>query len=123
MSPGGDTAHRAGAPDWHQAWTCALEELELDVVEAERLLATGRDAADGIDIIDRRDLASWRPPVIGPLPVDLRARAEAILARQLRVADDLARMMGANRREVEVARRMTSGTLGRRQSVFVDSDL
>lgn len=108
--------------DWHEAWSIALEALELDVVEAERLLALGRPAADANELMT--GVAAWSPPrLAGPLPVELRARAEAILARQLRVADDLVRAMGSNRREVQVARKMNSGSVDRTRPVFVDSQM
>ena len=104
--------------EWQQAWEAALAALELDVLEAEQLLATGpAETADPLPVAE-----PWTPPVLpGPLPSNLRSRAEAILARQLRVADDLARAMGGNRREQQVARRMDSGTVDRSQPVFVDS--
>lgn len=112
----------AAERDWHRAWSAALEALELDVIEAERLLAARGVPGEASDAVAAA--AHWVPPVIrAPLPVDLRARAEAILARQLRVADDLVRTMGTNRREAQVARRMGSGTTDRVQPVFVDSQL
>lgn len=106
--------------EWHDAWSAALEVLELDVLEAERLLALGRAPADAGELMPVP--GAWTPPrVRGALPADLRARAEAILARQLRVADDLVRAMGSNRRELQVARKMNSGAVDRTRPVFVDS--
>jgi hypothetical protein len=106
--------------DWHQAWHSALETLELDVVEAERLLAVGRATSEAVDLPPLA--GGWTPPALdGPPPGDLRARAEAILARQLRVAEDLARAMGSNRRQARIADRMDSGLVDRTQPVFIDS--
>jgi hypothetical protein len=50
-----------------ERWTELLEELEHDAAHA------GDDA----------ELAAWRPPAdLGPIPAELRARAEALLDAQ-----------------------------------------
>lgn len=124
MSVLGAEQESSGAPDWHQAWVDALEALELDVLAAERLLTSGRADSEAGDPDDQSFPLSWRPPEIAaPLPPALHTRAEEILARQLRVADGLVRAMGGNRRELQVARRMDSGTLDRTRPVFVDSQM
>jgi hypothetical protein len=46
---------------------------------------------------------------------------EAILARQLRVSEELARGMAATRQEVRLVQRMDSGVLDRSVPAFVDT--
>lgn len=70
------------APGWTQAWSDALAEIELGVDEAEELIRAGR-ATGPVG-------PAWVPPTeLGLLPVSLRNRAEALVARQLRVARSL----------------------------------
>ena len=98
------TGRAAAEPDWRSTWAAALDELELDVTAAEALLAEehrGRDlpAAD-----------PWTPPEgLGPLPLDLRPRADAILTRQLAAAVAMAAGIGATRRQAALAGRLDSG--------------
>ncbi|WP_091555857.1 hypothetical protein [Micromonospora pattaloongensis] len=90
--------------DWHEAWTAALDALELDVAAAEALLAETHRASDNA-LPD-----PWRPPGgIGPLPLDLRPRAEAILARQTAAAQALARQMVMNRQQTAMVARFETG--------------
>jgi hypothetical protein len=72
-------------PQWQQAWADALDRLEADVVAAEQLLAEEHRMRD-LPLTD-----PWRPPAgLGPLPIDLRPRADDVLRRQLAVAQGLA---------------------------------
>ena len=103
------------APDWDAAWASALDDLEIGLAEAEGLLSASHTspAVTG---------KGWVPPALaGPLPGNLMARAEAILARQVRVSEELARGMAVNRRELRLARRMDSGTMDRSTPAFVDT--
>jgi hypothetical protein len=103
---------------WHQAWCVALDDLELDVTEAEHLLEARRGTPAPAQL---RLVGGWQPPAVdGPLPGDLRMRAQAILARQLRVAEDLVKVIAVGHRELQVARRMDSGARDRSQPVFLD---
>jgi hypothetical protein len=104
---------------WDVAWAEALEALEIDVTEAESLLAVSRAGAE-------HPLApsagGWVAPSLeGPAPGNLRARMEAILARQLRVSEELARGMAVTRKEVRLAQRMDSASLDRNVPAFVDT--
>jgi hypothetical protein len=102
------------APDWDTEWAAALEVLELDLTAAEGLLSAGRTSAA---VAPR-----WVPPELaGPLPGNLLARAEAVLARQLRVSHQLAHGMAVNRLELRLARRMDSGTTHHSTPAFVDA--
>lgn len=89
---------------WRTAWEAALSQLDLDLDAAEALLAAtrGGPAAGAVEA-----LGSWTPPAgIGRLPESLQERAEAVLARQLRVIEDVARAAVRSRQQLEVSRRM-----------------
>jgi hypothetical protein len=89
---------------WHQAWTTVLDELELDVGTVEAMLA------DTQRIRDLPPAHPWSPPTgLGPLPLDLRPRADAILQRQLAAATDLARALVQTRRQAAAAARIDTG--------------
>jgi hypothetical protein len=82
---------------WGTAWSRALEDLELDVLVAERTL----DSDHLPSIAQVAALAAWRPPAdLGPLPASLADRARALLDRQLAAAAALARAMTMNRRQL-----------------------
>jgi hypothetical protein len=78
--------------------------MELDVAGTETLLA---------DSQRERDLpppGPWTPPDgLGPLPLDLQPRADAILARQLALAAEIGCALATTRRQAEVAHRLESG--------------
>jgi hypothetical protein len=90
--------------DWRQAWTAALDELELDVAAAEAMLADAHRLSD-------RPLADpWSPPQgLGPLPLDLLPRADGILERQITAAEHIARALATTRQQAAVAARIDSG--------------
>jgi hypothetical protein len=117
----GDVPPRADA--FRAAWVSALDALELDVEHAEALLRSAAGApADGPDEPAPAP-GGWTVPVVhGPLPDDLAARAAAVLERQLRAGEELARAMSGNRRHAALAARLDSG--GRRERpVFLDRAL
>jgi hypothetical protein len=103
--------------DWRLAWTAALDELELDVAAVEALLA---------DTQRERDLPAsdpWSPPPgLGPLPLDLRPRADAILARQLATAQAVGCALATTRRQATVALRLDTGREAPRPS-YLDQAL
>ncbi|MBA3741710.1 hypothetical protein [Sporichthya sp.] len=104
------------ATDWETAWADALITLELDVTRAERLLTDGTPA---VAVAPRPD---WVAPALsGPLPERLRARAEAIAARQLRLAEDLSRAVAAARQELRLAERIQAHALDRSTPAFLDA--
>jgi hypothetical protein len=55
------------------------------------------------------------------LPERLRTRAEAIAARQLRVAEDLSRAIAAARQELRLAERIQAHALDRSTPAFLDA--
>jgi hypothetical protein len=103
---------------WQQAWAAALDALELDVAAAEALLADGQRT---------RDLPAadpWSPPAgLGPLPLDLRPRADGILTRQLAAATDLVRALATTRRQAAAAGRLETGGSGAPRPAYLDCAL
>jgi hypothetical protein len=102
------------AVDWREAWSAALDELEMDVVAVEAMLADERRVAE----TPPSDL--WRPPTeLGALPLELRPRADAILTRQLAAAEELARRLTANRQQSAMTARIETGEAVKRP-VYLD---
>ena len=102
------------AEDWRDAWTAALDALELDVAQVEGMLADERRYAE----TPPADL--WRPPTeLGALPLELKPRADEILTRQLRAAQEIARRLTANRQQMVVTARIETGETVKRP-VYVD---
>ena len=101
--------------DWRSAWTAALDALEADVDAVEQMIS---------DEHRRRDLPAaigWAPPAGLPtLPAELRPRADLILARQLKAAQDLSMAVTANRRQTAFAARVEVGTHGKAVPSYVD---
>jgi len=68
---------------WVDAWSLALGDLEMDVAEAESMLAIDR-------VFEEKARDPWTPPVnLGPLPAHLAGRARTLLARQLYISREL----------------------------------
>ena len=100
--------------EWQDAWVDALRELEVDVERAEALLA-GKHADQ-----DLPRSGQWQPPVgLGPLPEDLRGRAQEIFERQVAVSVALGQAMLGNRRHAALAARIETGGDGGRPA-YVD---
>ena len=89
--------------DWTDAWVEALDRLELDVDEAERML-TGSLLSP-----DEAQQNRWVAPTgFGPLPESLYERAVQVNARQIEVTRKIALALGATRRESDLAHRLSS---------------
>jgi hypothetical protein len=100
--------------EWHEAWTAALEDLEADVTQVEALLADDHRIRD-LPVAD-----PWSPPQnLGPLPLDLRPRADAILSRQIAATQAVAIALASGRRQAEMLSRVESGAVPRRPA-YVD---
>jgi len=100
--------------DWHRAWMAALDEMEADVAQVEALLADDHRARD-LPVAD-----PWAPPEgLGPLPLDLRPRADAILNRQIAATQAVAAALVTGRRQAEMLSRVESGSTPRRPA-YVD---
>lgn len=103
---------------WRAAWISALDGLEADVEAVEAALA---------DDHRRRELPAatpWSPPAgIGPLPLDLRPRADGILARQLAAGHALAAAIATNRRQAAFAARVQTGSAANTTPSYVDCAL
>lgn len=92
--------------EWASAWAAALDELELSLDRAERLLR-GEDPDLGAA------LAPWAPSALeGPIPVDLRTRALAIHHRQQQVLRATTRAAGTLRRQAALTSRMSTAPAG-----------
>jgi hypothetical protein len=106
------------ATEWHRAWTAALSELEADVARVEALLVDDHRGRD------HPVTPAWRPPAgLGPLPVDLRAQAEAVLARQLAAAAAAEQLLAANRRQAAMLARIETGVAGAPRPAYVDCEM
>jgi hypothetical protein len=100
---------------WYEAWSTALDELEADVVQVEKLLTDDQRQRD-TPVVDH-----WNPPDgLGPLPLDLRPRADAILSRQIAATKAIAVALVVNRRHAIAAARIEVGSQGRPRPSFVD---
>jgi hypothetical protein len=101
--------------DWNSAWTAALDTLEADVQEVEEMLAADHRQRD--NPISN----AWKPPVgLGPLPLDLKPRADAILNRQLAAAQAVSLALATTRRQAAVAARIETGTQAAPRPAYVD---
>ncbi len=101
--------------DWHRAWEAALDGLELDLAAAESLLAEDHLTRDH-PLTDQ-----WHPPAgLGPLPLDLRPRADAILARQIAAVTSIGRALVINRRETGLLDRLAEQHRPAPRPAYVD---
>ena len=86
-------------------WPEVLDELEVEVLEAEHVLARSR--AEEIAAWGRR-ATDWIPPTMrGPLPLELRERAARLLQHQLAVAERLVERITQSQRQRDLAARMS----------------
>ncbi len=105
------------AAGWDTAWAAALTDMEVAADDAERLLASAH--LPGTDEVARA--AAWRPPQgLGPLPASLRVRAEALLGRQLDVAQRTAEAMRLSRRHLRAVDTMRARTAA--VPVYLDAE-
>jgi hypothetical protein len=101
--------------DWHAAWSTALDDLEADVASVETLISTDHRLRE-LPIAN-----PWAPPAgLGPLPLDLRPRADAILARQATAARELALAIGTNRKHASLVSVIEVGAAGAPRPSYVD---
>jgi hypothetical protein len=100
--------------DWRDAWTAALDELDLEVGATETMLADARRMAE----TPPSDL--WQPPTdLGALPLELKPRADEILTRQLAAAQEIARRLTSTRAQQVMTNRIETGEAAKRP-VYVD---
>lgn len=91
------------ADPWVQAWTVALDELELQVDAAELMLHHLPEVGE---VSARR----WAPPEgLGPLPASLQTRAQGVLDRHVEVARQTAEAIVQTRRHLRAVGAMRSG--------------
>jgi hypothetical protein len=100
---------------WRQAWVSALDALEADVDVVEKMIEDEHRAQD------LTSAAPWAPPQgLGTIPLDLRPRADEILARQLAAASQAAAAITANRRQTAFAARVEVGSGGKSLPSYLD---
>ena len=100
--------------EWRSAWVAALDEMELDVTAAEAMLADDHRYAE------HPPANLWKAPTdLGALPLELRPRADEILTRQLRAAEEIARRMIATRQQMAMNARIETGEAVKRP-VYLD---
>jgi hypothetical protein len=115
-----DPAAGAGGNAPEPTWPGLLDDLEVQVLEAENVLARAR--ADEIAAWGRRS-TDWVPPSsLGPVPEDLRERAARLLQHQLAVAELLVERITQSQRQRDVAARMSYGP-SRPVAAYIDRAL
>jgi hypothetical protein len=113
MTPPTDPSDR-----WRTEWVAALDALEADVSDVERLILDDHRFRDH-PLID-----PWTPPPgLGPLPLDLVPRADEILSRQLAAAKAVVIAIAVNRRQATAVSRIEVGARGAPRPAFVDQAL
>ncbi|MGI5236673.1 hypothetical protein [Dactylosporangium sp. CA-139066] len=103
--------------EWTEAWTAALEAMELEADLVERMLRHRdmlQQAADG---------ALFAPPEgIGPLPMELTERARRLVQRQLDLSRELSIAIAGNRQQARlVSRLQREGPGGQMPPVYIDN--
>ncbi len=97
------TAAPAVPDTWDEAWSRALDEMELDVEATETLLVAlhaGQDLPRAEDVLSAR----WDPPRgLGPVPRPLIERATALVRRQQELSLRLVEATHVNRRHARAA--------------------
>ena len=116
MSAASPFAHREGN-ERAQDWSSVLSHMEDEILHSEHVLARAR--AEEIAAWGRRS-TDWVPPsTLGPIPVELRARAALLLQHQLAVAERLVDRITQSQRQRDVAARMSYGP-SRPVAAFID---
>jgi len=101
--------------NWRSAWVAAFDALDADVVAIETMLLEEHRIRD----LPQAD--PWSPPAgMGPLPLDLRPRADAILSRQASAAQQLIMAIASNRRQAAFAAKVEVGDFGKAPPTYVD---
>jgi hypothetical protein len=101
--------------EWRKSWVSVLDELDADVVEIEERLRTDQY------LRETPTSDPWTPPEgLGPLPLDLKPRADRILARQLAAAQALAQAIAVNRKQAAVAGKIELFDSGAARPAYLD---
>jgi hypothetical protein len=100
---------------WREEWVAALDALEADVEMIERLIED-EHRVQGLPAAQ-----PWSPPTgLGALPLDLKPRADQILARQIAAASAIGAAIIGNRRQTAYAAKIEVGTAGKAIPSYVD---
>ncbi len=101
---------------WDSAWVAALDDLELTLESTQRLLAGG-------EVEEILAAEPWSPPELAsPLPADLVARAQGLLARQQELMGLTVTAMTGNRDNVVLLGKVNSYAGSRRSepAIYLD---
>jgi hypothetical protein len=100
---------------WHRMWAAALDALEADVAEVEKLIGDDHRVRD-LPITD-----PWSPPAgLATLPLDLLPRADHVLGRQIAATHAIALAIATNRRQAAMTARVEAGGQGAPGPAYVD---
>ncbi|MEU7903101.1 hypothetical protein [Actinoplanes sp. NPDC049118] len=100
---------------WREEWIAALDALEADVEMIERLI----EDEHRVQALPAAN--PWSPPTeLGTLPLDLKPRADRILARQIAAAQAVSQAITGNRRQTAFAAKIEVGTAGKAIPTYVD---
>lgn len=103
------------AAEWRTTWEAALDDLEADVQAVEERLRTDQF------LRETPPADPWTPPEgLGPFPLDLKPRADRILARQIAAANAIARAIATNRKQAAVANRIELFDSGAARPAYLD---
>ena len=100
---------------WREEWVAALDALEADVESIERLIED-EHRAQALPAAE-----PWSPPAeLGALPLELKPRADRILARQIAAAQAVSAAITGNRRQTAFASKVEVGTAGKAIPNYLD---
>ncbi|GGM60913.1 hypothetical protein ACFFX1_28200 [Dactylosporangium sucinum] len=88
--------------DWDAAWSAALDAMELEADEVERMLRH-RDMPERLPA---EAPGFTPPPGIGPLPAALEERARRLVQRQLDLSRELSIAIAGNRQQARLVARL-----------------
>ena len=103
---------------WDEAWAKALAEMELEADAVEQMLRHRDMLAES-----GPERAVFTPPAgLGPLPLGLTDRAQALVQRQLDLSRELSIAISGNRQQARlVARLQREGPNGAPPPVYLDN--
>nr|BFE67567.1 hypothetical protein GCM10020092_008680 [Actinoplanes digitatis] len=100
---------------WREEWVAALDALEADVETIERLI----EDEHRVQALPAAN--PWSPPTeLSALPLDLKPRADRILARQIAAAHAVSTAITGNRRQTAYAAKIEVGTACKAIPAYVD---
>lgn len=106
------------------SWATVLADLAREAAEHERLFDAIANGDHGEDEHDLPAATPWTPPSgLGPVPVDLREQAIAVLNRQLALAARIAEAQTHNQQQQRLTERLDGGYGRTSAPAFFDAAL